>query len=210
MGMYGLGEKIRNRRKHLGKNQEVIANKVPVSKSQISKWENENTYPFMSDFVKLCRAMNIHPVDLITGRIEENWLDYKAKKIKTVLVGVLAVVILCLGINLYVTIRRLNGIEPPRQYEINYLYKRMGENGEVEVRQLIRPEEENVWVDIVTYEKDGIILNYKLKEIVVMDGEKDTTHKIRLDEDGKHLVVYVDYQVDNHLKFTLVEIKPQK
>lgn len=210
--MFELGEKIRNRRKYLGKNQEVIANKVPVSKSQISKWENENTYPSMSDFVKLCRAMNIHPADLIAGRIEENWLDYKEKKTKTVLAGVLAVVILCLGINLYLTIYCLTGSETARsrQYEINYLYTRVCEDGGVEVRQLIGNEDKNIWIDIVTYEKDEIIFDYKLKEIVFIGNEKEIDHKIKLDEDGNRLVVYVDYQVDNHSKFTLVEIKPQK
>lgn len=210
--MFGLGEKIRNRRKYLGKNQEVIANKLPVSKSQISKWENENTYPSMSDFVKLCKAMNIHPVDLLAGRIEENWFNYKEKKIKTVLVGVLTVVILCLGINLYLTIYRLTGLEDarPHRYEINYLYTRMSENGQWKIRQLIKPEEENVWVDIVTYENDGIILDYELKEIVFIGDEKEIDHKIQLDEDRKRLVVYVDYQVENHSKFTFVEIKPKK
>lgn len=210
MSIFELGEKIRNRRKYLGKNQEVIANKVPVSKSQISKWENENTYPSMSDFVKLCRAMNIHPVDLIAGRIEENWLNHKEKKIKTVFAGVLAVVILCLGVNLYVTICRLKGIEPPRQYEINYLYKRMSKDGEVDVRRLIRQAEENVWVDIVTHEKDGIILDYILKEIIVLKDDMQTEHKVQLDEDGKRLIVYVYYLAENHPQVTFVEIKPQK
>lgn len=208
--MFELGEKIRNRRKYLGKNQGEVANKVPVSKSQISKWENENTYPSMSDFVKLCKAMNIHPVDLIAGRIEENWFNHKEKKIKTVLVGVLAVVILCLGINLYVTICRLNGIEPPRQYEINYLYTRMCEDGGMEIRQLIGNEDENIWIDIVTYEKDGIIFDYKLKEIVFIGNEIETEHKVQIDEDGKRLVVYVYYLLENRPQFSILEIKPKK
>ena len=208
--MFELGEKIRKRRKYLKKNQGEVADKVPVSKSQISKWENENTYPSMSDFVKLCRAMNIHPADLIAGRIEENWFKDKHKKTRTALVGVLAVVILCLGVNLDLTIDKLNGIRPLRQYEINYLYTKLTEDGGIEVRQLVRPEDETVWVDIVTYEKDGIIYDYELKEIIFLGDEIETEHEVQLDEDGKRLVVYVHYQVDNHPQLTSVDIKPKK
>lgn len=208
--MFELGEKIRKRRKYLKKNQGEVAEKVPVSKSQISKWENENTYPSMSDFVGLCRAMNIHPADLIAGRIEENWFNDKHKKTRTALVGVLAVVILCLGVNLYATICRLNGMGPPQQYEIKYFYTKLTEDGGMEVRQLVRPEDETVWVDIVTYEKDRIIYDYELKEIIFLGDEIETGHKVQLNDDGKHLFVYVDYQVDNRPQFSIVEIKPKK
>ncbi len=208
--MFELGEKIRKRRKYLKKNQGEVADKVPVSKSQISKWENENTYPSMSDFVKLCRAMNIHPADLIAGRIEESWFNDKNKKTREALVVVLAVAILCLGVNLDLTIDRLNGIRPPRQYEVNYLYTKLTEDGGIEVRQLTRPEDETVWVDIVTYERDGIIYNYELKEVIFLGDEIETEHEVQLDEDGKRLVVYVHYQVDNHPQLTSVDIKPKK
>lgn len=208
--MFELGEKIRKRRKYLKKNQGEVADKVPVSKSQISKWENENTYPSMSDFVKLCRAMNIHPADLIAGRIEENWFNDKHKKTRTALVGVLAVVILCLGVNLYATLCRLNGIRPPQQYEIKYVYSKLTEDGGMEVRQFTRPEDETVWVDIVTFEKDGMIYDYELKEIIFLGDEIETGHKVQLNDDGKCLVVYVDYQVDNRRQFSYVEIKPKK
>lgn len=214
MNKFELGENIRKRRKYIGKNQEEIAKRISVSKSQISKWENENSYPYLSDFEKLAVAMNIHPADLVTGKIEEDLIKDKEKKEKAEVwkVILLIVMILWLLIGIFISIYRLMHVESifPSRYNNNLLYSRTMDNGIQEVRQIIKSREDNVWIDIITYQQAGIILDYMLNEIVFTGYQTESTHMFKLDSDGKYLDVYVYYMEGKDNKVSLIEVTPLK
>lgn len=214
MNKFEIGENIRKRRKYLGKNQEEIARRISMSKSQISKWENEISYPSLSDFEKLSEAMNIHPVDLVGGRIEADLIKHKEMKEKIAgwAIRLLSVMIACLILNVCVSIYRLGHMEKnrPRQYDTNVLYSRATDNGMQEIRQLIKSEKDDVWIDIITYQQDGIIYDYKLNEVVFIGHQTEKKREFRLDSDGNRLEVFISYEDGVTNKISFVEINATK
>lgn len=214
MNKFELGENIRKRRKYIGKNQEEIAKRISVSKSQISKWENENSYPYLSDFEKLAVAMNIHPADLVTGKIEEDLIKDKERKEK---VGVWKVILLtatiiCLLVGIFVSIYRLIYAEKifPIHYNTNLLYSRTMDNGIQEVRQMIKSKKDDVWIDIITYQKNGIILDYMLNEVVFTGRQTENAHMFKLNSEGTCLEISISYMDETESKMSVIEVKPLK
>ncbi|MCM1467618.1 MAG: helix-turn-helix domain-containing protein [Alistipes sp.] len=214
MNKFELGDNIRKRRKYIGKNQEEIANRISVSKSQISKWENENSYPYLSDFEKLSVAMNIHPADLVTGKIEEDLIENKEKKEKSraLAIGLLTVTIIILLVSAFVLVFRLKRIEEKfsYRYDSNLLYDKTIDNDMHEVRQVIKSKNDDVWIDIITYQKSGIILDYILNEVVFTGYQTENEHMFKLNDDGTCLEVYISYIDEAESKMSLVEVKPLK
>lgn len=214
MNKFELGENIRKRRKYIGKSQEEIAKKISVSKSQISKWENEISYPSMTDFQQLSDALNIHPVDLIEGRTEEDFVKRKEKKEKIGIwiIGLLIVMILCLVVNIFVTVYKLKDFDEmyDYRYDRNCLYSKESEDGTWEIRQIIKSKEDAVWADVITYERDGIIVDYELKQIIFTGDETEKRNDCRLEDDGTKLEIYVYYYSGNTGRVSFIEITPTK
>lgn len=68
--MKGYGNKIRHYRKLIKLTQEELADKLEVTKSYISKVENENTLPSVEMFVNIAEILNVDVGDLLEGKIE--------------------------------------------------------------------------------------------------------------------------------------------
>ena len=64
-----FGENLYNLRKKTNMSQELLAEKLDVSRQSISKWENGNAYPEMNRIVKLCKIFRCSINELINGNI---------------------------------------------------------------------------------------------------------------------------------------------
>lgn len=62
-----LGEVIRLNRLKLNLTQDDLANKLYVSRQKISKWEQGNTYPDLSNLIRLTDIFDISLDELVTG-----------------------------------------------------------------------------------------------------------------------------------------------
>ncbi len=62
--MDSLGRFIAKRRKHLRLTQEVLADRIGVSKSAIAKWETDGGLPDRDNLKRLSEALNVSVDDL--------------------------------------------------------------------------------------------------------------------------------------------------
>ena len=67
-----FGENLYNLRKKSGMSQEILAEKLDVSRQSVSKWENGNAYPEMNRIVELCKIFHCS----INEFINENIIDF--------------------------------------------------------------------------------------------------------------------------------------
>lgn len=65
-----LGENLKNYRNKFSLSQEILAEKIYVSRQTISNWENEKTYPDINSLVLLSEVFGISIDELIKGDIE--------------------------------------------------------------------------------------------------------------------------------------------
>lgn len=213
MDKYNIGENIRARRKLLKKNQGEIAGRIGVSKSQMSKWENESTYPSVSNFLNLSYALNIRPEALIEGRINEDLVENKEQKDKRqrTLIIVLCVLvgILCirLVIDVYFKFTYFNG---DGTYKRQILYDNFLEDGTREIRQLVKSGDGMVWIDVITYQSGGEIIDGSVLEIIFTDEYVETDYISGINQDANTYTVHVFYNEDNMTKTTSVEVKAVK
>ena len=66
-----FGDNLRNLRKSKKMSQEVLAEKVGVSRQSVSKWENGEAYPEMNNILNLCNIFHCKINDLVN----ENLID---------------------------------------------------------------------------------------------------------------------------------------
>ena len=66
-----FGENLKNFRKNNKMSQEVLAEKVGVSRQSVSKWEVGDAYPEMSNIVALCSIFKCNINDLINDNITD-------------------------------------------------------------------------------------------------------------------------------------------
>ena len=64
-----FGENLKAFRKNKKMSQEVLAEKVGVSRQSVSKWEVGDSYPEMSNIVALCSIFKCNINDLINDNI---------------------------------------------------------------------------------------------------------------------------------------------
>lgn len=75
-----FGDNLRNLRKSKNLSQEELSEKVGVSRQSVSKWENSEAYPEMSNILILCKIFNCRINDLLSEKIEDfNSFDEEVK-----------------------------------------------------------------------------------------------------------------------------------
>lgn len=64
-----FGENLRNLRKRKNISQEMLAEKVGVSRQSVSKWETGDAYPEMNNILELCKIFHCHINELVNDSI---------------------------------------------------------------------------------------------------------------------------------------------
>lgn len=204
-----VGSNIRERRKLIGKTQEDVAKKMGVSKSQISKWENENSFPSMSNFTRLCEELNIKPEALLNGRINEDHIENKEQKERNqkimvitlcVLVGVLCFILV---IECYLKFFPLHSKEKYKR-EIFYIQKQ--EDLSWEIRQMIQCPDKQIWIDILTYQEGNQIVDAEVLEIISPDEIKIIEYQMDINEEESILTMRVYYNEEGTQYVAYVEV----
>lgn len=62
-----LAEALRSHRKRCGMTQELVAQKVGVSRQAVSKWEQGASEPSTSNLIKLAHLFGVDAADLLRG-----------------------------------------------------------------------------------------------------------------------------------------------
>ena len=103
-----IGLKLKDARIHSGLTQEVVAEKINVSRQTISNWENEKSYPDIISVIELSNLYSTSLDDLLKGdskmieHLEESTNVVKSNK---KLIGAIslniAVVILLITLNMF-------------------------------------------------------------------------------------------------------------
>ncbi len=78
---YEIGNKIRKFRKESGLTQEQLAEKINVTKSRISNWEQGINRPDADIIGNICRALNVSPSDLLDVHLTDDELNVHEKKV---------------------------------------------------------------------------------------------------------------------------------
>lgn len=75
-----FGDNLKKLRKSKKMSQEVLAEKVKVSRQSVSKWETGESYPEMNNILELCKIFHCHLNDLVNDSIID--LDSLDEEIK--------------------------------------------------------------------------------------------------------------------------------
>lgn len=78
---YEIGNRIRKYRKESGLTQERLAEKINVTKSRVSNWEQGINRPDADIIGKICRALNVSPSDLLDVHLTDDELNAHEKKV---------------------------------------------------------------------------------------------------------------------------------
>lgn len=78
---YEIGNKIRKYRKEGGLTQEQLAEKINVTKSRISNWEQGINRPDADIIGNICYALNVSPSDLLDVHLTDDELNCHEKKV---------------------------------------------------------------------------------------------------------------------------------
>ena len=65
-----LGQQIKARRSALGLSQDVLAERIYVSRQTISNWENDKSYPDLNSLLRLSEVFQVSLDTLVKGDIE--------------------------------------------------------------------------------------------------------------------------------------------
>lgn len=103
-----IGQKLKDARIHSGLTQEVVAEKINVSRQTISNWENEKSYPDIISVIELSSLYCISLDDLLKGdskmieHLEESTNVVKSnKKLISAISLNIIVVILLITLNMF-------------------------------------------------------------------------------------------------------------
>lgn len=66
---YEIGERIRKYREELGISQKELAQRLGVSNSRVSNWEQGINRPDANVLADICRTLNVSPSDLLNVRL---------------------------------------------------------------------------------------------------------------------------------------------
>lgn len=94
-----IGQKIKNCRIQLNISQEILAEKIYVTRQTISNWENDKSYPDINSLLRLSEIFNISLDNLIKGDInimkqEVSKIEIENFKHKGKILNILSVVLL--------------------------------------------------------------------------------------------------------------------
>ena len=80
---YEIGGRIRLYRKQSGLTQEQLAQKIDVTKSRVSNWEQGINRPDADIIGKICRALNVSPSNLLDVHLSDDELTSHEKEVIT-------------------------------------------------------------------------------------------------------------------------------
>ncbi len=78
---YEIGMRIRKYREKSGLSQKELAEKINVSNSRISNWEQGINRPDADILADLCRALNVSPSELLDVRLAPEDLNEQERKV---------------------------------------------------------------------------------------------------------------------------------
>ena len=78
---YEIGSRIRMYRKERGLTQEQLADKINVTKSRVSNWEQGINRPDADILTDICRALNVSPSDLLNVHLSSDDLTARERKV---------------------------------------------------------------------------------------------------------------------------------
>ena len=78
---YEIGNRIRKYRKESGLTQEQLAERINVTKSRVSNWEQGINRPDADILGAICRALNVSPSDLLDVHLTDDELNAHEKKV---------------------------------------------------------------------------------------------------------------------------------
>lgn len=78
---YEIGNKIRKYRKESGLTQEQLADRINVTKSRVSNWEQGINRPDADIIGNICRVLNVSPSDLLDVHLTDDELNVHEKKV---------------------------------------------------------------------------------------------------------------------------------
>ena len=78
---YEIGSRIRLYRKQSGLTQEQLADKINVTKSRVSNWEQGINRPDADILADICRALNVPPSNLLDVHLSADDLSDRERKV---------------------------------------------------------------------------------------------------------------------------------
>ena len=78
---YEIGNRIRFYRKESGLTQEQLADRINVTKSRVSNWEQGINRPDADILADICRALNVSPGSLLDVHLSADDLTDRERKI---------------------------------------------------------------------------------------------------------------------------------
>ena len=78
---YEIGSRIRMYRKESGLTQEQLADKINVTKSRVSNWEQGINRPDADIIGGICRALNVSPSNLLDVHLSADDLSDRERKV---------------------------------------------------------------------------------------------------------------------------------
>lgn len=78
---YEIGNRIRKYRELCGMSQKELAEKIDVSNSRISNWEQGINRPDADILAELCRALNVSPSELLDVHLSTDNLNEQERKV---------------------------------------------------------------------------------------------------------------------------------
>ena len=78
---YELGNRIKRLRKELGISQKELAERIGVSNSRVSNWEQGINRPDADILADICKALNVSPSELLDVRLSPEDLSEQERKV---------------------------------------------------------------------------------------------------------------------------------
>ena len=79
-----ISERIFKILKDKNMSQNTFAKQVGLASSTISDWKTKKTNPSADKIMDICMVLEVTPEQLLTGKgIDEDYVEYKSKKVKT-------------------------------------------------------------------------------------------------------------------------------
>lgn len=78
---YEIGERIRKYREELGISQKELAQRLGVSNSRVSNWEQGINRPDANILADICRALNVSPSELLNVRLSLDEFTERERRI---------------------------------------------------------------------------------------------------------------------------------
>lgn len=209
MEEYTIGEKIRIRRKALLMNQEDVAARINVSRSQLSKWEMEKSYPSIENFVQLCNVLMIHPDDLIEGTdiktppsVKTN--SYRNHK-RAFICMIAALLILVTAAALVSAVNKVSD-DSLTNYKSNVIYTETTEDGNLEYRKVIQSIGGLFWADVIFDKREGTVSDCTIKSIMSDEDLEIVEYYVEYRPQLNKAYVFLMYMDDGFEKIDQVEI----